>query len=93
MAAGHSELGFYRFYRTLGCPSTVAMVTHDVNFTSSGLDWPASRRRVTAYLCRALGITGNRWLLPEQNRPFKLSAILCLHGHFVCNQLIIAEIK
>ena len=32
----------------LTAPSAVAMVTHDVNLTSSGLDWPASRRRVAA---------------------------------------------
>ena len=36
------------FTALLAVPLTVAMVTHAVNLTSSGLVWPASRHKVAA---------------------------------------------
>lgn len=67
-------------------PQPFAMATHDVNLTSPDLVQPAGRRRVAACLCGSLGITGDRWLLPKQNRPCKLSVKLSLHGQFLCYQ-------
>ena len=65
MTAGYCDLGFCRTL-ALAVPSTVVMVTHDVSLTSSRLDWPATHRKVAACFCRALGITGNRWLYESE---------------------------
>ena len=74
------------FTALLAAPSTVAMVTDDVNLTSSGLDWPSSpacRRRVAACLCRALGLPGSLTIAGccrTKIARYKLNVKLSLHG-------------